>query len=312
METSPTSIAVLIPTYGRPELVVKAVRAVVAQMEPGDACVVVVRPDDELTHDSLATVVSPRLEIVLVGTPGIGAAVDAGLTRIDADVVAILDDDALPSPDWVTRIREAFHAEALLGAIGGPILNYSDVRTSNSFLSAGPVARRSPYGRLTSRTHGVPGTRWRVEVDFLPGSNMAFRRPLVSIPRHFRAGRSAGYELDLALQVQKAGHLVVYDSDLRVEHHSGRLATAPLDRDQEAYELLFGILSVYRTRLTGLERLQSIANWCLLGTRLCPGWLLASLAVVKGRPFRRRWSVCRQAEWDALVKQRHRLDEALS
>ncbi|HEY7173441.1 MAG TPA: glycosyltransferase family 2 protein, partial [Micromonosporaceae bacterium] len=92
--SSTPEISVVIPTFDRPALVMRAVRSVLAQTLDDIEVVVVVDGPDDATHSALATVADPRLRVVMLPDQG-GApnARNVGVREARAPWTAFLDDD---------------------------------------------------------------------------------------------------------------------------------------------------------------------------------------------------------------------------
>jgi hypothetical protein len=89
------AVSVVLPTRGRPELVRRSLRAVVAQTYPGELECIVVH-DQELTDPSLTELGRPGREIQVVSNihkPGLAGARNSGLEHASGVVVASCDDD---------------------------------------------------------------------------------------------------------------------------------------------------------------------------------------------------------------------------
>lgn len=88
------TVSVVIPTRGRPEMVVRAVRTALDQTRPPEEIVVVVDGPDEATERALAALGAPSVKaVVLERSGGAGAARNAGIRASSGDWVAFLDDD---------------------------------------------------------------------------------------------------------------------------------------------------------------------------------------------------------------------------
>src|SRR5258707_61217 len=63
-----------------------------------------------------------RLEVNLEiePLPGLSRARNVGVRSTKAPLVAFIDDDALPSPDWLKSLVAVFDEEKSAGAVGGP------------------------------------------------------------------------------------------------------------------------------------------------------------------------------------------------
>lgn len=87
-----------------------SVAAIRVQLTDTDRCTLVVdggadllaRVDDIFGSDPRVQVVQHR------GEPGLSAARNAGVAASDRPLVAFVDDDAVPAPDWLSRLRQAF------------------------------------------------------------------------------------------------------------------------------------------------------------------------------------------------------------
>src|SRR5688572_6467683 len=92
-------VSVVVTSYRRPGLLARCLEGVSAQIYPGDEVVVVYRHDDEPTRELLARWAAldrERHSIAEAERPGIVPALVAGTEAARGDVVAFLDDDAVP------------------------------------------------------------------------------------------------------------------------------------------------------------------------------------------------------------------------
>lgn len=107
----PPSVAVIIPTHGRPGLVQRAVSSALAQTERDIEVIVVLDGPDQATASALAVIPDPRLRIESLAEPrGVAAARNRGVAMARAPWVALLDDDDEWSP--VKLERQLATAEA--------------------------------------------------------------------------------------------------------------------------------------------------------------------------------------------------------
>ena len=101
-------VSVVIPTKNRPQLVVRAVRSVLAQTLEAIEAIVVIDGSDKTTEDNLRRLDDPRVKtIMLPVSVGVASARNAGVGQARADWVAFLDDD----DEWLPQKLEVqFHA----------------------------------------------------------------------------------------------------------------------------------------------------------------------------------------------------------
>ena len=210
------SLSVLIPTYRRPQDLLRCLAALQAQTRQADEVVVVVRDTDAETRDFL-TVLAPRLpalRVVTVCVPGVLAAMTAGLAETSGDIIALTDDDTAPSPDWLARIEAHFQADPKVGGVGGRDWQANDHR------SRPVVGKIQWHGRVIGNHHlGVGEAR---EVDVLKGANCAYRaEPLKAIGFESRlrgAGAQAHWELALGMAMRRAVLKMIYDPAVSLDH----------------------------------------------------------------------------------------------
>jgi glycosyltransferase involved in cell wall biosynthesis len=106
-------VTVVIPTVGRPRLVVRAVESALSQTVPEIEVVVVIDGFDAMTEKALAAIADPRLRIVRRTGGGPGAARNTGVTEAAAEWVAFLDDDDVWSASKLERQLAAAAGSAL-------------------------------------------------------------------------------------------------------------------------------------------------------------------------------------------------------
>ncbi|GAA1948732.1 glycosyltransferase family 2 protein [Microbacterium deminutum] len=130
MTLAPT-ITVVIPCRNDADFLDKCLQALAAQSHPATRVIVV---DNGSTDDSAA--VARRYGATVVGESIVGiwpaAARGYDEAMADADIIARIDADSRPHPDWIARLVRAFVADPGLGVLtggaefygGSPLANY--------------------------------------------------------------------------------------------------------------------------------------------------------------------------------------------
>ena len=202
----------------------------------------------------------PLAKLTTSGRSNYFAAKNAGTEAASSEIVAMVDSDCVPAPDWLEMMRARFSP----GVDG--------------------VAGRSRYpdGSLLARTFTVPGFAYVLEQEDgtatgMNLSNVAFRRDLLlRHPLDSRIRRNGGCYL-LLHQLRAAGARVVYEPRARVSHgypNGVGIVQKHFDRGYDG-------VGVYRldeqcvlrgTRI--FRRFGAIALAGITGRRIVLDWLL--------------------------------------
>lgn len=144
----------------------------------------------------------------LIRTPnsGLGNARNIGLSAATGEIVAYIDDDAYPDPDWLKYLAARFIDSEFVG-IGGPNLPPSGdgwVAECVENSPGGPI-----HVMLTDR-----------EAEHIPGCNMAFRKAaLLEIGGFDERFRVAGDDVDACWSLQKRDWKLGFSPAAVVWHH---------------------------------------------------------------------------------------------
>ncbi len=147
---------------------------------------------------------------------GSSAARNAGIRAASGSVIAVLDDDCLPDPDWLINIARYF-ARPDVDVAGGRVLLHNPLDLPMSI-------RTSENDVSLERLDQLFGT--------IPGCNMAFRRNVLEsiglFDEEIGAGLPlAGEDVDLIYRALRKGYKLRYTPTFCVYHNHGR--RTPLD-----------------------------------------------------------------------------------
>lgn len=153
-----------------------------------------------------------------VAVPGQNLARNRGLSAVEGDLVVFADDDAVPHPDWLTRMRSAADAHPEFGIFGGEILPRWEVPLEEWLVESVPLA---PCFALTDPA-------WEegpIRSDFVFSPNMAVRSKIFEAGYRFnetigpRPGSYAmGSETELTRRLNAAGVRAWHVRNATVEH----------------------------------------------------------------------------------------------
>lgn len=156
--------------------------------------------------DDLENIVK-EFPVKLISTPnrGLSNARNAGMLNARGEILAYIDDDAFPDPQWLQYLAYAFR-NSQHACIGGPNIAPSDdgfIATAVANAPGGPV-----HVLLSDEI-----------AEHVPGCNMAFRRKtLMEIGGFDPVYRSAGDDVDVCWRIQEAGYTVGFHPGALVWH----------------------------------------------------------------------------------------------
>jgi glucosyl-dolichyl phosphate glucuronosyltransferase len=226
------SVSVLICTYNRASLLAQTLAALARSTMP-EACELEIVVVDNNSTDDTAEVVrraaaTGPIPIVYAHEPrqGKSYALNRGLTVVRGDVLALTDDDVLPSAAWLARIVANFRAQELV-FVFGKVLPLWEVPPPPEMLT---IRARDIWGPLALIDYGDEPTRYDVAAwgrKRLPvGANLAIRRDALEQVGEWRTDLGkvnntliAGEDHELCVRLYQAGLFSgFYDPSVEVRH----------------------------------------------------------------------------------------------
>lgn len=174
MSLSPP-VSVIVVSRGRPDALRRCLMGI-EQLDYDRIEVVVVA--DELGRDSVSALGwDERVKLVPFEEPNISAARNAGLGVAAGQVVAFIDDDAVPEPTWLRALAAPF-SERAVAAAGGFVRGRNGISfqwKARSLHNTGEAFPLEVDPIQTTVLTGQPGRAIKTE-----GTNMAFRRDVLA------------------------------------------------------------------------------------------------------------------------------------
>lgn len=196
---------------------------------------------DDGSTDDTAEIVGhhPRARVMAIDHAGLAVARNEGYRVAKGEIVAYLDSDAYPTPEWPYYLALAMEGATVAGA-GGPNVPPPD----------------DPEG--AQRVAQAPGGPVHVLIaddraEHLPGCNMAFRRDVLEQVGGFDpVYTAAGDDVDLCWRVLDRGWDIGFHSAALVWHHR-RVGTRAYLRQQRGYGRAEALVEArHPDRFTGL------------------------------------------------------------
>lgn len=215
------TFSVVIPSYHRPEHLLKCLTGLQEGVRLPEQVVIVLREVDEVSQRLVqqwcaANDLGRCVDVAFVSKPGQIAAMNQGLRAATGEVMCFTDDDCIPRPEWLERLA-IHYADASVGGVGGrDVVHHGDHQVPAVDC---PVGRITWSGKIIGNHHcaavGCP-----VEVDHLKGANMSFRRSLLpGFDENLAGGSSALNDTEASLAVTAQGFRLIYDPEALVDHY---------------------------------------------------------------------------------------------
>jgi GT2 family glycosyltransferase len=168
-QESPLELSVIICTRDRGNILLDAVRSVLADIPTdGSAEVLVVdQGSDDTGEQSLVSLLenNSRLRYLRDISVGLSKARNAGIRATTGALIAFTDDDCTVEPGWATAIKEGFAAQPVVGLLFG-FVACADYDPAQGFVPAFEAVE----GALDRRRLFLDTGHWGM------GANMALRR----------------------------------------------------------------------------------------------------------------------------------------
>lgn len=219
-------ISVIIPTFNRAEKLTPVLEALNKQsLPPHNYEILFV--DNNSSDDTRAVIESSikkyiglNIKYLFEGQQGLNFARNCGVHHAVTDIVAFLDDDAVPQFDWLQRLLSSYK-DPKVGCVGGKIIPSfpKDIRL--------PMWLTSIFnGYFSGFDLGVHQIKELTEKDSFPyGANISFRKKAIISagffnPKLDRCGKNliAGGETEMCIRVYRMGWKVLYNPLAVVEH----------------------------------------------------------------------------------------------
>lgn len=281
------TVTALIPSYGRPDSLLRCLEGLLAGEHRPDEIIVIVRDTDAETRAVVEAWSGERdrpvFHLVTVTAPGQIAAINAGLPHATGDIVTFPDDDCIPRPDWLRRIMSHYASEQVGGVGGRDVVHVDGLEDPPTVSRVGEVTW---YGRLIGNHHlnvsGGPRP-----VMHLKGVNMSFRHRLL-LPFDPQIRGPHINDTDISLVVYRQGYQLIFDPEAKVDHYPAARPDTPGGRNLQdprlafldAHDWTYLLLKHQPWWLRPIGLLYAL----LVGTRQRPGLLL-------GLPRPRMWRV---------------------
>lgn len=232
---SPLRLSVVVVSAGRPEALCRCLTGLSQMVMPEVEVVVVADPRGLAAIAALPF--ADRIKTAEQGHPNISVARNTGVTLASGEIVAFIDDDAVPEPTWGAALLNGFSDEGI-AAVTGPVLGRNGISEQ--------------WGSMA-----VEATGWDIETDpdlpvrdgfarKLQGTNMAIRRSVLQQLGGFDPA-FAFYldDTDLAFRLGRAELASAYLQGAVVHHGYAESPRRTADRVPKSLHDIGASMAVY-------------------------------------------------------------------
>ena len=268
-------VSVVIVSRGRPHELSLCLTAL-RQLTYSDFEVVVVA--DGKSAVSVARY-SGKVKLVAFEPPNISAARNAGIAQAAGEIVAFIDDDAVPEPTWLDYLVEPFE-DGRVAVSGGFVRGKNGISYQWKARRAYPDGRAVPFDLETSKPtvfDPIPGETVKTE-----GTNMAVRKSVLVELGGFDAAFSFFLdETDLNMRISKAGYRTALAPLAQVVHGMAPSERRTSDRIPRDLRQIGSSLAIFQRKHeahvmpVGVRREQrNRVVRCMRDGRMMPGDVL--------------------------------------
>lgn len=170
------SFSIVINTLDRASLLQETLESLCRLRYAGSFEVIVVNgPSSDHTEQVIAAWL-PRIRTARCEVANLSVSRNIGICMAAGEVVAFIDDDAIPEPEWLTQLAAAYEGEdedETVGGAGGRVYDSSGITFQYHYASANRFGEVELSHRQATPQLCFPGSR---EFPYLQGTNASFRR----------------------------------------------------------------------------------------------------------------------------------------
>lgn len=163
-----------------------------------------------------------KVRIIPSGKTGPAEKRDMALQYAKGEIIAFIDDDAYPSPQWLEKALPYFD-DPKIGAVGGPAVTAPE---DDDWQKASGKVYESKMCSAGYTYRYIPESKR--DVDDLPSVNLIVRASLFRQIGGYDSNYYPGEDTKLCLDIVNNGYRIVYDPEILVYHHRRRMFRAHL------------------------------------------------------------------------------------
>jgi len=169
------SISIVINTLNRANLLQKTLESFRGLDYSGEFEVIVVNgPSTDQTAQIIDSWI-PQIRAGSCDVANLSVSRNIGICMASGDIVAFIDDDAIPEPEWLTQLAGAYD-RAEVAAAGGMVFDPSGCTYQYQYSTANRLGNANWASKSSTEHLCFPGS---YEFPYLQGTNASFRRSVL-------------------------------------------------------------------------------------------------------------------------------------
>jgi glycogen synthase len=209
-------VSVVVSTLDRASWLDRALTALAYQRHGDFEVIVVAGPSTDDTDAVLARH-RPRIRVVRCPEANLAVARNLGVLAAEGEIVAFLDDDAAPEPDWLQHLA-APYVDAAVGGVGGPTRDHTGVAFQCRTVVADRFGRSEQVENASRARLDPPGPEVERYLSLTGASSSFRRRALMQVGGFDEAYSYFLDETDVCLRLAEAGWKLELAPDAEVHH----------------------------------------------------------------------------------------------
>jgi glycogen synthase len=205
-------VSVVISTLNRPESLRRTLISLRYQRYPRFEVLVVDGPSDQ-PADGVTAEFAGTVRYLRCQEANLSKSRNLGIAAASGDIVAFIDDDAVPEPGWLEELVTAYDRDQVAGA-GGIVFDFTGTRLQYRYSESDRVGRT-----FFTHSEGRPVRPGSERFPYLQGTNMSFRRELLAEIGGFDEEIEYNFdEVEVCLQLIDQGYSLVQLAGAAVHH----------------------------------------------------------------------------------------------
>ena len=228
------TVSVIVVSRGRPDSLTLTLAGLSRLAFDGFEIVIVTNAEGQTAVQRSG--LADRVKLVAFDDDNISAARNSGIAAAAGEIIAFIDDDAVPEPTWLTHLTAPFQTPEV-SAVGGFVIGRNGISFQWKASTVDETGTSTPLEvdeNRISTPRPPAGGAIRTE-----GTNMAFRRAVLAELGGFDpAYRFYLDETDIDMRLAKAGHVTAIAPLAQVHHaFAPSIRRAPSRAPRDLFEI---------------------------------------------------------------------------